>query len=115
MIRCPCPVTADGYPADGPTGRFLWDLIHERALTEQGVTVLVICARQDLPGFGEQKYRPTFSRWYPNLEPRFITDAGHFPRYETPVYLTTLVEGFLGTHTPGDPPRQRSGRTGTHI
>jgi pimeloyl-ACP methyl ester carboxylesterase len=145
------PVTADGYPADEQTRRFLWELIHDRVLTEQGVAgltgerllskwarvqterhlrtsrpdamrgyyrmwmdtdisdeaadaqvgtpILVIGARQDPPGFQEQKYRSTFSLCYPNVDLQFITDAGHFPMYETPVYLATLVEGFLGSHT----------------
>ena len=34
------PVTADGYPADEPTRKFLWDLIHDSVLSEQGVAGL---------------------------------------------------------------------------
>jgi pimeloyl-ACP methyl ester carboxylesterase len=34
------PVTADGYPADSETRQFLWDLIHDKALTEQGMAGL---------------------------------------------------------------------------
>jgi pimeloyl-ACP methyl ester carboxylesterase len=39
------PVAADGYPADGYpadeiTRRFLWDLIHQRELSEQGFLML---------------------------------------------------------------------------
>lgn len=144
------PVTAGGYPADEQTRKFLWDLIHSRELSEQGVAALtgkrllakwarvqvsrhlassrpdamrgyyrmwmdadfsaeaaaakvgtpirVIGERQDLPGFQEEKYRATFEAWYPNADLQFITDAGHFPMYETPVYLATLVEGFLAQH-----------------
>lgn len=144
------PVTADGYPADEQTRKFLWDLIHQEELTEQGVSGLtgqrllprwakqvahynldtssadamrayykmwidsdfsaeiaaakpnipirVIGGRQDLPGFSEAKYRETFGAWFPNLDLQFITDAGHFPMYETPVYLATLVESFLLAH-----------------
>ncbi len=144
------PVTADGYPADKETRKFLWDLIHNEALTEQGMAGLtgqrllpkwsrlqtqqhiasskpeamrnyfhmwmdtdisaeaaashvatpirVIGGRQDLPGFQEEKYQSTFAVWYPHVDMQFITDAGHFPMYETPVYLATLLEGFLDQH-----------------
>lgn len=34
------PVSANGYPADAATKRFLWELIHERALSEQGFALL---------------------------------------------------------------------------
>jgi len=34
------PVTADGYPADEQTREFLWNLIHDQALTEQGIASL---------------------------------------------------------------------------
>lgn len=144
------PVTADGFPADEPTRQFLWNLIHDANLTDQGIAGLtgqrllprwsqrmarynldtsdaaamrayyrmwietdfsaeaaaarpatpirVIGGRQDLHGFSEAKYRETFAAWYPNADLQFITDAGHFPMYETPVYLATLVESFLHAH-----------------
>lgn len=34
------PVAANGYPADEATKRFLWQLIHDRALSEQGFSLL---------------------------------------------------------------------------
>jgi 3-oxoadipate enol-lactonase len=141
------PVTADGYPADEDTRKFLWDFIHNTEVSRQGFTGLtggrllpkwaewrtdrymksstadamrgyyrmwidedfseeaaaakvgtpirVIGGRQDLPGFQEEKYQSTFPLWYPNVDMQYITDAGHFPMYETPVYLATLVESFL--------------------
>jgi len=144
------PVTADGYPADEGTKKFLWDAIGDRAVTEQafsgltggrllsawsrvktdryramstevavkgyykmwldtdfsadaraakvGTPIRVIGGRQDLPGFSEEKYRATFEAWYPNVDLQFITDAGHYPMQETPVYLATLVEGFLAAN-----------------
>jgi pimeloyl-ACP methyl ester carboxylesterase len=61
--------------------------------------LLVIGGRQDLPGFQEEHLRRTFGTWYPDVAFSFITDAGHYPMQETPVYLATLVERFLGTHT----------------
>lgn len=145
------PVTADGYPADKDTRKFLWDFIHNTEVSKQGITgmtggrlldkwaslktkenmntsnaeamrgyyhmwidedfskeaaktkvgtpIRVIGGRQDLPGFQEEKYQSTFPLWYPNVDIQYITDAGHFPMYETPVYLATLVEGFLDDHS----------------
>jgi pimeloyl-ACP methyl ester carboxylesterase len=144
------PVSADGYPADEGTKKFLWDLIGRRDLSEQGFSMLtgqrlspawgrvktsrhsqtssaealkgyyrmwletdfsaevrqakvqtpllVIGGRQDLPGFQEEHLRKTFGAWYPHVEFAFITDAGHYPMHETPVYLASLVERFLDRH-----------------
>lgn len=141
------PVSADGYPADSETAEFMWNLIHDRDLTEAAIAaltgerltatwnrflatkhlrssrpeamrgyyrmwlegdfskeaqaagmqtpMLLIGGRQDLPGFQEAHYRATFEAWYPNLRQKFIADAGHFPMYETPAYLASLIDGFL--------------------
>lgn len=145
------PVSADGYPADEGTKKFLWDLVHQRELSEQGLLMLtgqrlspiwarlratrhlqtstkeavqgyyhmwlgtdfseevrrakvgtpllVIGGRQDLPGFQEEHLRKTLGAWFENAEFTFITDAGHFPMDETPVYLATLIERFLDAHS----------------
>jgi pimeloyl-ACP methyl ester carboxylesterase len=144
------PVSADGYPADEGTKKFLWNLIGQRNLSEQGfqaltgqrlspawsrvkttrhlqtsredalkgyyrmwletdfsaevrkarvgTPLLVIGGRQDLPGFQEAHLRKTFGTLYPNVEFTFITDAGHYPMHETPVYLASLIEKYLGAH-----------------
>jgi 3-oxoadipate enol-lactonase len=63
-----------------------------------GTPMLVIGGRQDLPGFQEDHLRKTFGAWYPNAEFAFITDAGHYPMQETPVYLASLIEQFLGKY-----------------
>lgn len=141
------PVSADGYPADEGTKKFLWDLIGQRELSEQGFFMLtgqrllpawgrlktvrhlststtdalkgyyrmwleydfseeikaatiktpfrVIGGRQDLPGFQEDHLRKTFGAWLPNVDFAFISDAGHYPMQETPVYLATLIEQFI--------------------
>jgi pimeloyl-ACP methyl ester carboxylesterase len=60
--------------------------------------MLVIGGRQDLPGFQEEHLRGTFGSWYPNVELQFVTDAGHYPMQETPVYLAALLERFLTKH-----------------
>jgi pimeloyl-ACP methyl ester carboxylesterase len=144
------PVAADGYPADSATKQFLWDLIGDRDLSEQGFSLLtgrrlssawtraktnrhlqtsapaalegyyrmwlqtdfseevrkaniktpflVIGGRQDLPGFQEPHLRKTFGEWYAYVDFAFVTDAGHYPMHETPVYLATLIERFLDVH-----------------
>jgi pimeloyl-ACP methyl ester carboxylesterase len=144
------PVAADGYPADAPTKQFLWNLIGDRGLSEQGfslltgqrlspswarmktdrhlrtstpealqgyyrmwletdfsavaraahitIPMLVIGGRQDLPGFQEAHLRATFGAWYTNVEFAFVTDAGHYPMHEAPIYLATLIERFIGAH-----------------
>lgn len=144
------PVAADGYPADAPTRQFLWDLIGDRGLSEQGFSLLtgqrlspawargkadrhlrtsskealqayyrmwldtdfsdqiraarittpmlVIGGRQDLPGFQEPHLKETFGNWYSNIEFAFVTDAGHYPMQEAPIYLASLIERFLGAH-----------------
>lgn len=47
------PVSADGYPADEGTKKFLWDLIHQRELTEQGFFMLT--GQRLLPAWGRVK------------------------------------------------------------
>lgn len=144
------PVSADGYPADEGTKKFLWDLIHDHPRSEQGLSMLtgqrltpvwsrartthhlltstkeavqgyyrmwlgtdfseevrsakvgapllVIGGRQDLPGFQEEHLKKPVGVWFPNVEVTFITDAGHFPMDETPVYLASRIERFLDAH-----------------
>lgn len=75
------------------------DFSGEAAAAQVATPMRVIGGRQDLPGFQEKTYRATFSHWYPNVEFKFITDAGHFPMFETPVYLATLIEEFLDAHS----------------
>lgn len=74
------------------------DFSSEANAVRPGTPIRVIGGRQDFPGFGEAKYRETFSAWFPNVDLQFITDAGHFPMYETPVYLATLVESHLNAY-----------------
>lgn len=92
----------DTAAADAMGGYYrMWmdtDFSREAAAKRPATPLRVIGGRQDLPGFGEEKYRQTFSAWFPGVDLQFITDAGHFPMYETPVYLATLVESHLNAH-----------------
>ena len=148
------PVAADGYPADDATKQFLWDLIGDRNLSEQGFSLLtgqrlssawtraktnrhlqtstpaalegyyrmwlqtdfseearranietpflVIGGRQDILGFQEPHLQNTFGEWYPNVDFTFVTDAGHYPMQEAPIYLAALIERFLNAHRGAD-------------
>jgi pimeloyl-ACP methyl ester carboxylesterase len=60
--------------------------------------VLVIGGRNDLPGFQEAHYNDTIAKWVPNIRFEYIDNAGHFPMYETPVLLATLIEKHLDAH-----------------
>ena len=60
--------------------------------------ILVIGGRQDLPGFLQPHLESTFGNWYPNVEFCYITDAGHYPMQETPVYLATKLQEFITKH-----------------
>lgn len=92
----------DGSDAAAMRGYYrMWidsDFSAEAAAVKPGTPIRVIGGRQDLPGFDEARYRETFGAWYPNTDLQFITDAGHFPMYETPVYLATLIESHLHAH-----------------
>lgn len=63
-----------------------------------GTPMLVIGGRQDLAGFNEEHLMRTFGTWYPNASFTFISEAGHYPMQETPVYLASLVQSFIATH-----------------
>lgn len=58
----------------------------------------VIGGRQDLPGFQEAHLRETIGTWFPTAEFQFIADSGHYPMFETPVYLASLIDNFLRRH-----------------
>lgn len=111
------PVTADGYPADEGTRKFLWDAISNRSVSEQAFSGLT--GGRLLPAWGRLKtnrYRAMsteaamkgyYKMWLDTdfsadaraakvgTPIQFITDAGHYPMQETPVYLATLIEQFL--------------------
>ena len=42
--------------------------------------------------------RETFLKWYPNATLETIDNAGHYPMYETPVVLATMMESYMKEH-----------------
>lgn len=75
-----------------------YDFSEELKSAKVEIPILVIGGRQDLPGFQEPHLQSTFGTWYPNIEFCFITDAGHYPMQETPVYLATQLQKFISKH-----------------
>ncbi len=62
------------------------------------IPVLVIVGGQDAEGYSEPVMQSTFMKWYQNSELAIIQNAGHYPMQETPLYLLSLIEGFLEKH-----------------
>ena len=71
---------------------------------------LVIGGRQDLPGLQEPHLKRAFGEWYPKVEFAFVTDAGHYPMQEAPIYLATLIEQFLDAHRAAENDDEQRGR-----
>lgn len=77
---------------------YMWahtDISKEISQANIDIPFLVIGGRQDLPGFQEAHFKKTFAKWYKNLTIKYITDAGHYPMEETPVYLASIINEFL--------------------
>ena len=58
------------------------------------VPVKVIAGEHD-PSLSPDVLEHTWLEYYPNAELEVIRNAGHYPMYETPVILATIVEEFL--------------------
>ncbi len=61
------------------------------------VPFMVIGCKWDQPKFLEDDMRNTFLKWHPKAE-LVIMESGHCPMQEMPVYLQTLMEGFMKKH-----------------
>lgn len=58
--------------------------------------ILVLTAEYDYPLFRYANAKPLFDELeYKNIQFQDIKNAGHYPNEETPVYLASLIEGFL--------------------
>ncbi|HET6560399.1 MAG TPA: alpha/beta hydrolase [Marmoricola sp.] len=58
------------------------------------VPVLVVVGEHD-PALGEETVRQTWLPLFPNAELVVAANAGHYPMFEAPVHLATVVERFL--------------------
>lgn len=58
------------------------------------VPFMVIGCKWDQPKFLEDDMRRTFLAWHPNAE-LVMMECGHCPMQEMPVYLQTIMEGFM--------------------
>ena len=61
------------------------------------VPLLVLIGAHD-PVLNEEVMKGTYLTWYPKVALEVIANAGHYPMQETPVYLATTIQTFLGTH-----------------
>ncbi len=59
------------------------------------VPVKVIVGEHD-PALSAEVMKQTWLALYPNAEMDVLTNAGHYPMFETPVALATSIEEFLG-------------------
>jgi pimeloyl-ACP methyl ester carboxylesterase len=59
------------------------------------VPVKVIVGEHD-PALSADVMKQTWLALYPNAEMDVLTNAGHYPMFETPVALATSIEEFLG-------------------
>jgi pimeloyl-ACP methyl ester carboxylesterase len=57
--------------------------------------VKVIVGEHD-PALSAQVMEQTWLAFYPNAELEVLSNAGHYPMFETPVALATSIEEFLG-------------------
>ena len=59
--------------------------------------VLVIPGEHD-PALGAATMAQTWLTHYPNIAMEVMSNAGHYPMFETPVALITAIEAFLAKH-----------------
>ena len=68
------------------------DFLDEIAGSE--TPMLVIPGEHD-PALGEATVRQTWEPHFPNCQIHVMANAGHYPMFETPVQLATVIERFL--------------------
>lgn len=71
------------------------DFSAEFAAAGVATPVLVIGGRNDLAGFQQAHYDQTLAHWLTNVSFEYIDNAGHYPMFETPILLASLIERHL--------------------
>ena len=57
--------------------------------------MLVLHGEHDIPEYREDALRRSFGACYPNVRFEQVTNAGHYPMLETPVFLASRINSFL--------------------
>ena len=59
-------------------------------------TPMLVVAGEHDPALGEATVRQTWEPHFPNCQIHVMANAGHYPMFEAPVQLATVIERFLG-------------------
>lgn len=57
--------------------------------------MLVLHGEHDIPVYREDALRRSFGACYPNVRFEQVSNAGHYPMLETPVFLASRINSFL--------------------
>lgn len=57
---------------------------------------VLVCVGETDPALPKEMMQETYLKWYPNAKLEILPNAGHYPMQETPAYLATVIENFLG-------------------
>jgi len=59
---------------------------------------MLVCIGAHDPAFTEEAMTGSYMAWYPNARLEIIANAGHYPMFEAPVNLATLIGNFIAEH-----------------
>jgi len=59
------------------------------------IPYLIIIGEHDAEAYSAEAMERTWLKWHPNATLTICENASHYSMQETPVYLTTLMEGFF--------------------
>ena len=62
-------------------------------------TPMMVCVGEFDGAINADAMQATYMSWYEGCELEVIQNAGHYPMQETPIYLATLMERFMGKHS----------------
>lgn len=72
-----------------------WATADFLAEVEGARTPILVLAGEHDPALGEATVTQTWLPYFPNATLEILPNAGHYPMFETPVWLATTIERFL--------------------